>query len=83
MVNYKILFYNRNKRLYERYSILYRYYDLKGNICYAWLNNCHSWLYKLPLIDKDLICRDCGIVTKIGNYDIKRCEIRRYRDKFW
>lgn len=75
MINYKILFYNRNIRLYECHKILYRYYNLDGVIRWGIYSNRHSWLAKLPLKDNILVCRDCNMETGIENFSVKKCRM--------
>lgn len=37
------------------------------------ISTAHAWLQKLPLTSNVLVCRDCGVETKIGNWNIQVC----------
>ncbi len=37
------------------------------------ISTAHSWLQKLPLSENMLVCRDCGIVTAIGQFNTAPC----------
>jgi hypothetical protein len=39
----------------------------------AYLNNSHEFMQSLPLTLKQVECVRCGIKTKIGDFDIKKC----------
>ncbi len=39
-------------------------------IAMGWaVSTAHSWLAALPLAANRVVCRDCGIETKIGDWD--------------